>query len=86
MIGVAGGGISRLFARGKALPWARIYVLGEWAYRKGRAVHGGLSESDRAELGRLLRKSKGRRANLSRGEFERLRALGLKALDAGRRG
>ncbi len=61
-------------------------MLGEWSYRKGRAVHGGLSESDRAELGRLLRKSKGRRGNLSGGEFDRLRALALKALDAGRRG
>jgi hypothetical protein len=81
-----GSGISKLFARGKALPWARIYVLGEWAYRKGRAVHGGLEESERAELGRLLRRSKGRRSNLTRGEFERLRELGLKALDAGRRG
>ena len=83
---MAGGAIAKLFARGKALPWARIYVLGEWAYRKGRAVHGGLSESDRTELGRLLRKSKGRRANLTHRDFERLRALGLKALDAGRRG
>jgi hypothetical protein len=80
------GAISKLFARGKALPWARIYVLGEWAYRKGRAVQGGLVESERAELGRLLRKSKGRRSNLTRSEFERLRTLGLKAFDAGRRG
>ncbi|MGH2924797.1 MAG: hypothetical protein ACRDK1_02365 [Solirubrobacterales bacterium] len=80
------GGITKLFARGKALPWARIYVLSGWAYRKGRAVHGGLSASDRGELGRLLRKSKGRRGNLSDREFERLRELGLKAFDAGRRG
>ena len=35
--------IAKLFARGKALPWARIYFLSEWAYRKGRAAHGGLS-------------------------------------------
>jgi hypothetical protein len=77
--------LARLFARGRALPWARIYFLGELAYRKGRAVHGGLSESERGELGRLLKKSRGRRRNLSRREFERLRALGLKAFDAARR-
>ena len=35
---------------------------------------------------RQLSGTLGRRANLSRGEFERLRALGLKAFDAGRRG
>jgi hypothetical protein len=77
--------IPKLFARGKALPWARIYVLSEWAYRKGRAVHGGLSESERSELGRLLRKSKGRRANLTQKEFDRLRGLGMKAFAAARR-
>jgi hypothetical protein len=78
--------IARLFARGRALPWARIYFLSEWAYRKGRAAHGGLTEKERGELGRLLKKSKGRRRNLTDREFERLRALGLKAFAAARRG
>jgi hypothetical protein len=80
------GTIAKLFSRGKALPWARIYFLSEWAYRKGRAAHGGLSEADRSELGRLLRKSKGRRGNLTGAEFERLRGLGLKAFQAARKG
>jgi hypothetical protein len=79
------GTLARLSARGRALPWARIYFLGELAYRKGRAVHGGLSEAERGELGKLLKKSKGRRRNLSRREFERLRVLGLKAFEAARR-
>ena len=79
------GAIAKLFARGRALPWARIYVLGELAYRKGRAVHGGLTEAERGELGGLLKKSRGRRGNLSRNEFERLRALGMKAFEAARR-
>jgi hypothetical protein len=77
--------ISRLFKRGKALPWARIYFLGEWAYRKGRAAHGGLSQKDRGELGKLLKKSKGRRTNLTDREFERLRALVLQAFHAARK-
>jgi hypothetical protein len=76
--------ISRLFARGRALPWARIYLISEWAYRKGRAAHGGLSEKERRELGRLLKQSKGRRRNLTDREFQRLRALGLKAYRAAR--
>jgi len=77
--------ISRLFARGKALPWAQVYFLSEWAYRKGRGAHHGLSQGERAELGRLLRKSKGRRRNLTDREFERLRTLGAKAFQAARR-
>lgn len=83
---MTGGTLAKLFARGKALPWARIYFLSELAYRTGRAVHGGLTPTERSELGRLLKKSKGRRRNLSRKEFERLRALGVKAFDAARRG
>jgi hypothetical protein len=79
------GTISKLFARGRALPWARIYFLSEWAYRKSRAVHGRLTEAERGELGQLLKKSKGRRRNLSAREFERLRGLGMKAFDAARR-
>jgi hypothetical protein len=79
------GAVARLFARGRGLPWARIYLLGELAYRKGRAVHGGLSEADRSELGRLLRKSRGRRRNLSGIELQRLGSLALKAFDAARR-
>ena len=77
--------IAKLFARGRALPWAKIYFLGELAYRKGKAVHGGLTEAERAELGRLLKKSRGRRRNLSKREFERLRGLGVKAFEAARR-
>jgi hypothetical protein len=76
--------ISKLLARGKAVPWARIYFLGAWAYRKGRAAHGGLTQKERAELGKLLKKSKGRRGNLTEGEFERLRALVVKSVKAAR--
>jgi hypothetical protein len=77
--------ISILLSRGKALPWARIYFFGEWAYRKGRAAHGGLSEKERGDLGKLLKKSKGRRGNLTDREFERLRGLVVKAFSAARR-
>ena len=76
--------ITSLLARGRAIPWARLYVLGEWAYRKGRAAHGGLSESERRDLGRLLRKSRGRRGNLTKREADRLSALVRKSLSAAR--
>ena len=79
------GMISKLLTRGKAIPWVRVYVLSEWAYRKGRAAHGGLDTSERSELGGLLRKSKGRRANLTGREVDRLRVLAAKAFDAARR-
>jgi hypothetical protein len=80
------GGIGRLVSRGRTLPWARLYVLGEWAYRKGRAAHGGLTAHERAELGRILRKSRGRPRNITRGERERMAALVRKAFTAARRG
>lgn len=79
------GGISRLVARGRMLPWARLYFLGEWAYRKGKAARGGLTESERSELGRLLKKSKGRRRNLTDRERERLQRLAQKAFEAARK-
>jgi hypothetical protein len=79
------GAVARLFARGRALPWARIYFLGELAYRKGKAVQGGLSGAERSELGRLLKKSRGRRGNLNGREFQRLKSLALKAFEAARR-
>jgi hypothetical protein len=79
------GGISRLVARGRTLPWTRLYFVGEWAYRKGKAAHGGLTESERGELGRLLKKSKGRRRNLTDGERDRLQQLAQKAFEAARR-
>jgi hypothetical protein len=77
-------GISRLLARGRTVPWTRLYFIGEWAYRKGKAAHGGLTESERGELGRLLKKSKGRRKNLTERERERLQWLAQKALEAAR--
>ncbi len=80
-----GRSISKLFARGKAVPWARIYFLGIWAYRKGKAVHGELTEDELRDLGGLLRKSRGRRRNLTDREFARLRTLVGKALEAARR-
>ena len=75
-----------MLSRGRALPWARLYLLAEWAYRKGRAAHGGLTEAERAELGRLLKKSKGRRGNLTGREQDHLRGLAKKAFGAARRG
>jgi hypothetical protein len=79
------GAISRLMTRGRAIPWARLYILSEWAYRKGKAARGELTERERSELGRLVRKSKGRRANLTKREVDRLRDLASKAFEAARR-
>jgi len=56
-----------------------------WIYRKGRAAHGSLSATERSELGRLLKKSRGQRRNLTRGELERLRGLVGQALAAARK-
>jgi hypothetical protein len=76
--------LTSLVARGRALPWGRLYFVGQWVYRKGRAAHAGLTEGERAELGRLLRKSRGRRGNLTGKETDRLQAIVRKALRAAR--
>jgi hypothetical protein len=66
------GGLSRLVTRGRAVPWLALYESGKWIYRHGKRAWGNLEPGERERLGALLRKSKGRRSNLStreRGEL-----------------
>lgn len=62
-------------ARLRAIPWVRLYAAGSWLYQRGRRFRDNLGEDEWSELGELLRRSKGRRANLSQREYERLRSL-----------
>ena len=48
------------------VPWARAWVVANWLFRQGqRRLQQNLTSSERSELLDLLRRSGGRRANLS---------------------
>jgi hypothetical protein len=60
----------------RRLPWRRIWAISLWLAKKGRdRLERNLSESERQTLFDLMRKSKGRRRNLSKKEQERFVAL-----------
>ena len=74
------GTISKLVTRGKAIPWLALYQSGKWVYGHGRRAWQNLEPGERERLGGLLRKSKGRRSNLSARERDELWSLVKKAV------
>jgi hypothetical protein len=72
---MAAGGFSRLFARGRAINWLALYESAKFVYGHGRRAWTNLKPADRERIGTLLRKSKGRRSNLSEREREELWSL-----------
>jgi hypothetical protein len=73
------GGLTSLVARGRALNWLALYEAAKFVYGHGRRSWENLTPSERAEIGRMLRKSKGRGTNLTERERERLWKLVKKA-------
>ena len=67
--------ISSLVKAGKRIPWARVVIAAKWLYERGKD---NLTEAERRELGRVLRKSKGDPRKLTVKERERVRALVVK--------
>jgi hypothetical protein len=74
------GAITKLVTRGRAIPWLALYQSGKWIYGHGRRAWENLAPSERQRLGGLLRKSKGRRSNLSTRERDELLSLVRKAV------
>jgi hypothetical protein len=62
-----------------AVRWAVVYEAAKLIYTHGRRVWDEYSPEERARLGTLVRKSKGRRVNLTSAEQEELWALVKKA-------
>jgi hypothetical protein len=73
------GRISGLVTRGRAIPWLALYESGRWIYGHGRRAWGNLESGEREKVGALVRKSKGRRSNLSTRERDELWSLVKKA-------
>ena len=74
------GATSKLIARGRAIPWLAVYETGKLAYGRGKRAWDNLGPDGRHRLGELLRKSQGRRSNLSDSEFDQLKSLVMKAV------
>jgi hypothetical protein len=73
------GSLSRLVTRGRAIPWLALYQSGKWIYGHGKRAWGNLESGERERLGALVRKSKGRRSNLTTPERDELLSLVKKA-------
>ncbi|HYU59506.1 MAG TPA: hypothetical protein VEK39_01990 [Solirubrobacterales bacterium] len=71
--------LSSLVSRGRAVNWVALYETSKLIYRHGRQRWDNLTPSERAEIGRMIRKSRGRRSNLTERERGRLWALVKKA-------
>ena len=71
-------------AGARRVPWRTLFVAGQQLYQRGRAFRDNLSATERTELGELLRKAKGRRANLSDPEVQKLRELVFKGVRGSR--
>jgi hypothetical protein len=74
------GSLSKLWARGRAIPWAVVWEVGRslWFNSRDR-VNANLSSREREDLGAIVRKGRGRPWNLDDKERHRLIALVKKA-------
>src|SRR5215211_3023354 len=73
------GTLSRLVARGRTVQWLALYETARMIYTHGKRAWNNLEPAERESLGKLVRKSKGRRSNLSDSERDELWSLVKKA-------
>ena len=73
------GTLSRLVSRGRAVNWIALFEAARFVYRHGKQGWDSLTPDERRRLGELVRKSKGRRSNLTDAERERMWGLVKKA-------
>jgi hypothetical protein len=74
------GILTRTIARGRAAQWAALYEGAKLVYSQGKRIYDNLSAAERERLGQLMRKSRGRRSNLTEREQRRVWELVRKAL------
>jgi hypothetical protein len=73
------GTVSKLVARGRTIQWLALYETARVIYTHGKRMWGNLEPTERETLGKLVRKSKGRRSNLTQPERDQLLSLVKKA-------
>jgi hypothetical protein len=72
--------LKTLWARGRAVPWAVVWELGRSLWENGRdRVNETLSQRERQDFARIIRKGRGRPWNMNREERRRLVVLVKKA-------
>ena len=71
-------------SRARAVSWTALYKSATWLYGKGQQFWDNLTAAERTELGNTLKKSKGRRANLTSTEVDRLKELVRKGFKGAR--
>jgi hypothetical protein len=70
----------------RRVPWVRFWVAATWLYKHGRdRLENNLSEGERTDLWRMMRKSKGRPGNLSSRERDRFKTLVRQAITGRKR-
>jgi hypothetical protein len=72
--------VSSAIRRGRAVRWVALYEAARFVYGHGKRLYDNLSPAERERLGQLLRKSRGRRSNLSEREQRRVWELVRKAV------
>jgi hypothetical protein len=72
-----------LIRRGRAVQWMALYEAAKMVYGHGKRMYDNLSPAERERLGQLVRKSHGKRANLSDREQRRVFELVRKAITGG---
>lgn len=75
-----------LALRAKRIPWKTVFFAGQQLYERGRRFRDNLTDAERKHLGELLRKSKGRRSNLTDREYERVKSMVIKGFRGFERG
>jgi hypothetical protein len=73
------GTVAKVAARARTIRWLALYETAKVVYGQGRRAWDNLEPGERETLGKLVRKSKGRRSNLSDRERNELWALVKKA-------
>jgi hypothetical protein len=74
------GSTAKLLARAKNVRWLALYETARMVYGQGRRAWDRLEPHERENIGYLVRKSKGRRSNLTEGERNELWTLVKKAV------
>jgi hypothetical protein len=74
------GRLPWLITRGRAINWIALFEAARFTYKHGKQRWDKLTPDERRRIGELVRKSKGRRSNLTERERDRLWALVKKAM------
>jgi hypothetical protein len=64
--------LTKLAARGRAVNWIALFEAARFVYKHGKQRWENLTPDERRQLGELIRKSKGRRSNLTERERDRM--------------